>query len=857
MRLKNYMKLFTFALMFLSCTMTYANVIQQEINTGWKFRQARLTNWYPATVPGVIHTDLYANRIIEDPFFRLNERGQQWVDKEDWMYETYFDVSGETMAKHNTILFFSGLDTYADVYLNGKLVLKADNMFREWKVDVKGKLKPDSNQLHIYFHSPIKIDIPKFDSLPFQYRTGPDQAENGGIFDKRVSIFARKAGYHYGWDWGPRFVTSGIWRPVFLEAWDDLKIENVFVHQQSVTSRKAVITTHVEVLADKDISGAKVSVKNHVGGKVYGSVKTDLKKGSNVVSVPFTISNPDLWWCNGLGKANMYTFDTEVSVHAEVIDRKQISTGLRSIKVVNKPDQYGTEFYFELNGVPVFAKGANYIPSDNFLPRVTAEKYEQTILDAVNANMNMLRVWGGGIYENDIFYDLCDKYGIMVWQDFMFACSVYPSEGAYLENIRQEAIDNVKRLRNHPSIALWCGNNETNEFWISWGWKEFYAEQGYEDVVWKQYTDLFHKTLPEVVKAYDPDKFYWPSSPYNTGTNDEVNNDRHYWGVWHGKEPTYKFNEIRSRFFSEYGFQSFPEFESVKIFAPEADDWDITSEVMMAHQRAGNYANPRIREYLIDEYREPKDFEGFLYMSQVLQGDAVKIAIEAHRRDMPYCMGTLFWQHNDCWPVASWSSRDYYGRWKAQHYYARKVYRDMLVSPIAKGDALDIYIVSDRLKSTGGVLDIKVLKLDGTEVNSIKKTVKVPANTSTNMFSTEIRSLLKNVPANEVFIFAEFKDHAGVSYTNRYFLTKQKEVGFPSANIKRSVRPVDGGYEISLTADHFVRAVLLSVDGIDNFFEDNYFDILPGQEVKVKVRTGLLQQEFEKQLKITSFTDYI
>lgn len=851
------MKLFTFILMFLTCTLTYADVIRNEMNTGWKFRQARLTNWYPATVPGVIHTDLYANKIIDDPFFRLNERGQQWIDKEDWMYETYFDVSGETMAKSNIILFFSGLDTYADVYLNGELVLKADNMFREWKVDVKGKLKPDSNQLHIYFHSPIKIDIPKFDALPFQYRTGPDQAENGGIFDKRVSIFARKAGYHYGWDWGPRFVTSGIWRPVFLEAWNDLKIENVFVHQQSVTSKKAVITTNVEVLADKEMSGAKVSVKNHADGKVYGTVKTDLKKGSNVIPVKFTISNPDLWWCNGLGKANMYTFDTEVSVHTEVMDQKQTSTGIRSIKVVNKPDRYGTEFYFELNGVPVFAKGANYIPSDNFLPRVTAEKYEQTILDAVNANMNMLRVWGGGIYENDIFYDLCDKYGIMVWQDFMFACSVYPSEGAYLENIRQEAIDNVKRLRNHPSIALWCGNNETHEFWISWGWKESYAEQGYEDIVWKQYTDLFHKTLPEVVNEYDPDKFYWPSSPYNTGTNDDVNNDRHYWGVWHGKEPTYKFNEIRSRFFSEYGFQSFPEFESVKIFAPEPDDWNITSEVMMAHQRAGNYANPRIREYLIDEYREPKDFEGFLYMSQVLQGDAVKIAIEAHRRDMPYCMGTLFWQHNDCWPVASWSSRDYYGRWKAQHYYAKKVYRDMLVSPIAKGDTLSIYVVSDRLKSTGGVLDIQVLKLDGTEVNRVKKNVKVPANTSTNMFSTEIGPLLKNVPANEIFVLAEFTDHAGVSYTNRYFLTKQKEVDFPSTNIRKNIRPVDNGYEIALTADHFVRAVLLSVDGIDNFFEDNYFDILPGQEVKVKVRTGLSQQEFEKQLKITSFISYI
>ncbi|MFT3739658.1 MAG: glycoside hydrolase family 2 protein [Breznakibacter sp.] len=847
----------TAILILFTFTLGSANVLRKEIGSGWKFRQARLTNWYPATVPGVVHTDLLANKIIDDPFFKLNERGQQWIDKEDWIYETYFDVDNETAEMNHILLHFYGLDTYADVYLNGERILEANNMFREWKVDVKGKLKPEQNQLHIYFHSPIKIDIPKFDALPFQYRTGPDQAENGGIFDKRVSIFARKAGYHYGWDWGPRFVTSGIWRPVVLEAWNDLRIENVFIRQKEVNAQKATIAAQVEVAADDDVTGAKISVKDNATGKIYGTVTANLKKGLNTVPVSFAISSPRLWWCNGLGKANLYTFNTEVTIGGNMADNQLSTTGIRSLKVINKPDQYGTRFYFELNGVPVFAKGANYIPSDNFLPRVTAQKYEQTVLDAVNANMNMLRVWGGGIYENDIFYELCDKYGIMVWQDFMFACSLYPSEGEFLENIRQEAIDNVKRLRNHPSIALWCGNNETHEFWISWGWKEFYAQQGYEDLVWKQYTDLFHKTLPDVVNEYDPEKFYWPSSPYNTGTNDDVNNDRHYWGVWHGKEPTSKFNEIRSRFFSEYGFQSFPEFESVKLFAPDPDDWNITSEVMMAHQRAGNYANLRIREYLVNEYKEPKDFEGFLYMSQVLQGDAVKVAIEAHRRDMPYCMGTLFWQHNDCWPVASWSSRDYYGRWKAQHYYAKKVYRDILVSPIAKNGNLDVYIISDRLKETKGTLDIEIIKLDGTKVNNLRKTVKVPANTSTNIFSTAIRTLLDNVPRHEVILLATFTDNAGIPYTNRYFLTPQKEIEFPAVRIDRNIKAVDGGYEVTLRSDKFARAVAMSINGTDNFFEDNYFDILPGQEIRVKVRTILPQQEFEKQLKVTSFVDYI
>ena len=847
--------LFTSVLLFGSSFIS-AEIIQKEINEGWQFRQARLTNWYPATIPGVVHTDLLANKIIDDPFFRLNERGQQWIDKEDWIYETYFDADKVTLEKSNIRFHFYGLDTYADVYLNGKLILEANNMFREWKVDLKGKLKPTNNLLHIYFHSPIKIDIPKFDALAFQYRTGPDQSENGGIFDKRVSIFARKAGYHYGWDWGPRFVTSGIWRPIVLEAWNDIRIEDVFVQQKSVSDKKALITTHVEILADQDISDVVISVNDSTTGKTYAAIPVEIKKGKNTIPVNFTIDRPKLWWCNGLGEPNLYTFQTIIAIHSEIKDKRTTTTGLRSLKVINKPDQHGTEFYVELNGVPVFAKGANYIPSDNFLPRVTNEKYKQTILNAVNANMNMLRIWGGGIYENDIFYRLCDQHGIMVWQDFMFACSLYPSEGELLENIRQEAIDNIKRLRNHPSIALWCGNNETHEFWISWGWKEFYAQSGFKDLVWKQYTDLFHVTLPKVVEIYNPGTFYWPSSPYNTGTNDEVNNDRHYWGVWHGKEPTYKFNEIRSRFFSEYGFQSFPEFESVKLFAPEPDDWSITSEVMMAHQRAGNYANPRIKEYLLNEYKEPTDFKGFLYMSQVLQGDAIKIAIEAHRRDMPYCMGTLFWQHNDCWPVASWSSCDYYGRWKAQHYYAREAYRDMLVSPISKDDKLDIFIISDRLKETRGTLEIKIMKLDGTEINNQKKNVKVPANTSTKLFTSDIQSIVKKIPLNEVIVYTTFTDKNGIRYNNRYFLVNQKEIDFPDVEIKHSIKQIANGFEVTLHSDKFARAVMMSIDGIENFFDNNYFDILPGQELKVNVRASLSLNKFQKQLRISSFRDY-
>lgn len=861
MRLKNKKHVPVIFSMLFFFVAVQANVIQKEINTGWTFRQERLTNWYPAEVPGVIHTDLLANKIIEDPFFRLNERGQQWIDKEDWLYETYFDVDDEMMNKSNVILHFYGLDTYADVYFNDELILKADNMFREWKADIKDKLKPENNRLHIYFHSPIKIDMPKFDSYPYRYQTGPDQSQQGGIFNKTVSNFARKAGYHYGWDWGPRFVTSGIWRPVVLEAWNDLRIENVYIRQKNITAKRAVISNQVEILADTDISDAKITVSDNETGKIFSTLTTDLKKGLNTVSVDFAIGNPKLWWSNGLGEPNLYAFKTNVSAGNSISDSNLTTTGLRSVKLVSEEDKDGSALYIELNGVRVFSKGANYIPQDNFLPRVTPEQYEKTVLDAVNANMNMLRVWGGGTYESDLFYELCDKHGIMVWQDFMFACSMYPSEGKYLESVKYEAIDNIKRLRNHPSIALWCGNNEAYYFWYNWDIKKYYTEQNpeYAQVIWRQYTDLFHKLLPEMVEEHHAESTYRVSSPYGyPGEADSPNHgDRHYWGVWHGKEPTAKFNEERSRFFSEYGFQSFPEFESIKIFAPEPDDWNIESEVMMAHQRAGNYANPRIREYLINEYKEPKSFEGFLYMSQILQGDAIKTAIEAHRRDMPFCMGTLFWQHNDCWPVASWASRDYYGRWKAQHYFAKKAYRDILVSPIAKDGKLDIFIVSDRLKEVQGTLNVEIIKLDGTKVNSVKKTVKIPANTSTKIHTAEIQALVKNVPLNDVILTTTFIDNTGIEYDNRYFLALQKEIDLPVAKINRSIQAIAGGYEITLNADKFVRAALLSIDGIDNFFEDNYFDILPGKEVKVRVKTNLPQQEFEKQLQVSSFVDYI
>lgn len=828
-----------------------ATVNRRDINEGWRFRQGRSEIWYPATVPGTVHTDLMDNEIIEDPFYRLNERAVQWVDKEDWMYETYLTPTSDELAASNQDLVFYGLDTYADVYLNGKPLLNADNMHRTWRVDVKDKLEAGPNKLEVYFHSPIKIDLPKCDLYDYGFNTGPDQSQNGGIFDKLVSIFARKAGYHYGWDWGPRLVTSGIWRPIVLETWSGPKIENVQVIQNDVTAAKAALSLITEV--SSDIEGdASLEVK--ANGKTIASRNVNLKKGINRIEMPAQIEKPQLWWPNGLGEPYLYDFTTSITA-ADGSDSDSQEIGLRSIKLHNDKDKYGHNLYFEVNGKPVFMKGADMVPLDNFLPRITREKYEKHVLDAKNVNMNMIRVWGGGVYEDDYFYELCDRNGILVWQDFMFACSTYPADEKFLASIRSEAIDNVRRLRNHACIALWCGNNECQDVFYGWGnRKNYYEEKGVLPLLESQFKAMYFKTLPAVVEEYGGGTAYRPSSPFafEDTPSDGINGDDHYWGVWHGRDSIGHYNVKRARFFSEYGFQSFPEFESVKLYAPQQRDWDINSEVMMSHQRAGSYANNLIRDYMAEEFGVPDNFEDFLYVGMILQGDAIKTAMEAHRRDMPYCMGTLVWQHNDCWPVASWAGRDYYGRWKAQQYFTRKAYRDILVSPVVKGDTLSIHLVSDRRSATRGNLSIKAMTLDGKTIwqKNIRTTAK--ALESRQVFASDIRPILGDNKRGQVIFYTEFTTGDAEPYYNIAYACRQKYMEYKKPVFSVDVEPAEGGYDVTVGTDVFARGVFLSVDGIENFFEDNYFDLLPGSSQKIRVNTAISRDEFVKQLKIKS-----
>ena len=772
------------------------------VHDGWEFRQARLSNWYPASVPGTVHTDLMANGIIEDPYFRLNERGVQWVDKEDWIYRTTFDVPEDIFSKENIRIHFHGLDTYADVRLNDTLILSADNMFREWKAGIKDILRENGNKLEIYFHSPIKIALPMYDALPYHYEAWNDQAANGGLLTKKLSPFTRKAGYHYGWDWGPRLVTSGIWRDIEIEAWNDAIIENIQIISENVSRKSASVRTYVEILSDKDIPESTVEISDEDSGELLGSASASLRKGLNRVELDFDIRNPRLWWCNGMGRPEMYVFRTTVSSGGNVLDNRTEKTGIRSVQVEKVRDEYGRSLRFILNGEPVFCKGANYIPCDNFLPRITDETYLRTVRDAADVNMNMLRVWGGGIYEDDRFYEYCDSLGIMIWQDFMFACAVYPAKGEFLENIRQEAIDNVKRLRNHPCIVYWCGNNENQDSWLGgWIYDVNKVDPKYSEVIWKEYEQQYYVTLADVVEEYGSGIGYQPTSPfadYGVSSNDHEG-DRHYWEVWHGKKPISEYNVQRSRFFSEYGFQSFPCFGDVEKFAPLEKDWSISSEVMMSHQRGGEFANHLIETYLLNEYHKPKDFRSFLYASQILQGDAIKTAIEAHRRDKGYCWGSLYWQHNDCWPVASWSSRDWYGTWKALHYFARKAFDEILISAVRQGDNVDVYVVSDRLENVRGNVSVETMLLSGEKVSSFGKRIVAGANSSTKVLSLPVSEMTGGCKEGSVVIVLEFVPDKGghdgleTEYANHFFLPKQKDMDYPDCHISIDVKEADAG----------------------------------------------------------------
>ena len=733
----------------------------------------------------------------------------QWIENADWEYQTTFSISKSELANQNCILQFDGLDTYAKVFLNGNKILDADNMFRTWKVEVKSKLKLGQNNLRIVFASAVKIGKEAAKKLPY-------------VLPGDEKIFTRKAQYQYGWDWGPRFVTAGIWKDVQLHFWNSATISNVKYNQKKLTNEMAELEFIVFITSTKS---AKFQLK--INDKME---MVHLQKGINKRTLSYVIKNPRRWWTNGLGDAYLYPFVIDLFQNKISVAHSELDIGLRTIELIQEKDAIGKSFYFKLNDVPVFMKGANYVPPDSFLPRANDSVYKSIVKNAVAANMNMLRVWGGGVYADDTFYEECDKNGILVWQDFMFACAMYPGDAAFLDNVKNEVIDNVTRLQNHPCIALWCGNNENDEGWHNWGWqKQYNYSTAQEASIWNDYEKVFHELIPKTLDSLlsPTENRYWPSSPsIGWGKKESLlQGDSHYWGVWWGMEPFEIYEKKVGRFMSEYGFQGMPSLETFKTFAID-EDLNLNSEAVKNHQKHPT-GYQTIQSYMERDYKVPATFEDYSYVSQLLQAEGMKTAIEVHRRAKPNCMGTLYWQLNDCWPVTSWSSVDYYGNWKAFHYQAKRSFENLLISITEDVDNYLIYITNDDLKSYTGKTSIKLLDFNGNLLWEVHLGSVCPPNSNKIHFRIPKREM-GAFPQNGMVLSAAFISESKAT-SAIYFFSKPKDLKLTKPTI--NINTIDE-MTIEITSDVLAKNVFLTSKE-NTFFSDNYFDVLPNQSVRV------------------------
>lgn len=773
----------------------------------WQFKNTKEQKWLTARVPGTVHLDLMNHQLIPDPYKDENEKKVQWVENEDWDYQTVFKISAKELENQNVDLVFSGLDTFSEIYLNGKLLKKTDNMFRTWKIPVRNDLKVGNNTLQIKFKSSVNVGKDLAKKVPF---TMPESPRS----------FVRKAQYQFGWDWGPRLVTAGIWKDVKLNFWNHAKLENIKIEQKNLTKQKAELIIHAEIFTEK--SGKYSFLINNETHYIT------LQSGLNNISIPYQILNPKLWQPNGWGEPNLYDLKISLKKDSKIFNRISEKIGLRTIELIQDKDGKGKSFYFKVNGNPMYAKGTNWIPSDSFTPRITKEKYKKLIKDCKDANMNMIRIWGGGIYEDDEFYKACDENGILVWQDFMFAGSFYPSDEDFLNNVKEEVKDQVNRLQNHPSIALWCGNNEIDEAIVNWGYqKQFKYSKEDSLQVWKDYKKLFHQVIPDALKENltSEKNIYWPTSPSIGWGHKEslTEGDSHYWGVWWGEFPFEIYNEKVPRFASEYGFQGMPSLETVKSMFSENSVLSLENPTIKAHEK-----NARgfeiIQKYIERDYVVPKDFVKYNYVSQLLQARGMQIAIEAHRRAKPYNMGTLYWQLNDCWPVISWSSIDYLGNWKALHYQVKRSFEQQVILTEEKEDFLNFYAINDELKKFEDIkVEIQVVDFNGKILNDL--TTLQNGKTLDGIVKIdhiEVKNLIKYSNKNEVFLRLILKDiDEKIIAQNLHFFTKPKDLKLtkPALKIKK-ISPT----EIEISTDVLAKDVYLMGD---THFSDNFFDLLP------------------------------
>ena len=794
------------------------NKLIQHLNKGWEFKAPKKNKWYPANVPGQVHLDLFKNKMIEDPFKGSNEKMLQWIGLTDWEYRLYFKISKNLKNRDNIYICFDGIDTYATIFLNKKIILKTDNMFFPWKKEISNILKNSENELIIKFRSPINEVKSILSKNKYTLPAINDQADG-------TSPYTRKAPYHFGWDWGPCLVTSGIWKKVYVFGYNVWKIDSVSLYQKTVS--KTFAKLRLDFIVQSNIN----SIGNlSISETEYGINETYIikfKKGLNQFRQYIKIDNPKLWWPKGFGEQNLYNFKITLntSKYSESVKKR---IGIRNLTIKRKKDEDGRSFEIHINKTPIFSKGANWIPADSFTTRITKKKYRLLLESVISSNMNTLRVWGGGVYEPDYFYELCDELGILVWQDFMFACSLYPANKKFLNSVEKEVTFQINRLKHHPCIILWCGNNEVASAWLGWGWNEKFPQS-----VWsKDYKILFHQIIKKSCADLDPSRLYWPSSPGHSlkmPTSDQVlgSGDYHYWGVWHGGEDFSAFRKNIGRFMSEFGMQSFPEPKTVKTFA-QGKDFHATSKVFLSHQRA-SLGNGNVTKYIDLYYSKPKDFKSYLIQSQIMQAKAIKNAVESHRSNMPFCMGSLFWQLNDCWPGASWSSIDYFGNWKALHYAAKRFFNPILLSFLDEKNTIKVYLTNDFPNRPEAKFSLYLMNFNGDRIEKFSEKIILPSSSSSKISEFQIDHLIKTLDKTSVFLEGNIKIKNKCITKNQYYFVKPKHLNLADPRLDLKFELKKNRYFLKIKAETFSHETHILCQNLHGYFSDNYFNINPGK----------------------------
>lgn len=808
----------------------------QDILDSWQFRQVGTEQWYPAQVPGNVITDLLANDLIEDPFQRAQASKLFWVEQADWEYKTLFVYDDKWMKYDAIELVFDGLDTYADVYLNDHHILSADNMHQSWRVDVKEKIIPDdfeliikkeeTNELRIVFHSVVKQSIDDYKKqgciLP------ASEAEPA----PRLSVYNRKAAYHFGSDYTPRLMGCGIWKRVHICAWSQARIDNIQYSLRELESRYVSMTARFEVWASKNLY-ALFRIKSQDDGLPTVMEPANLEPGLNIIELNFEVLHPRLWWPKCMGEPNMYEMRGEMTIDARVAQYVEDKIGLRKIELVD--DSRGAGAHFEINGKPLFVKGAHWMPPDYFPNRKTADDYHHLLTHALEANINMLRVWGGGIYERDVFYDLCDEMGILVWHDFMFSKGIYPASKKMQKRIKGEVKDQLKRLRNHPCLALWCGNEETEVQWKTGEWQERY---GYtptiRDKAWSDYQKIFYDLLPHLIGKYDTGRIYIPSYPQ----------------VEEAGQPFVRF----------IGFPSAPRPSTLASYT-SVSDWNLDSEVMQFHQ-IGKYqattadsTHHLIAQHLKTHYPDCPNIQWWVYLSQVYQANYIKNEIEKIRRASPASMGVFYGHLHNNWPATSEAGIDYRGKWKALHYYLREALAEILIAPYLDEDKFMIPIISDLEEVLNASLALSLTNFSGETIRTESREIEINPQSIHEYYEGNISEWLGEKSPDAHMLLIRLHGNNETIAQNIFYFTDTKSLQLKKPDLSTTFIHTGDTYRIELLSDTLMKNVYLSLKSARGFFSDNFFDLLPNVPYRVYLSPVGPELNLGEEMEVRSMVD--